>query len=179
MRFLNKYKLASRITSQITKTPLKVLKFNRPKWEVIKTQFKRKNKYFVKKFLATVKRKSILKARYRSVKLNLCLKTNTALQNLKLKFSKRKLKKQIQGLKPARALFPFEYKLKIESKKKSKLGAKKKSKTSILLKSKKKVVKPISVSLKKKYIPFQPNKKHTSFSDALNKKEVLNQIMKK
>ena len=99
MRFLNKYKLASRNTSVVAKTPLRVIKFNRPKWSVIKKKFYHQHKRLVRKIQRRLKKKSRLFAKIRSSGLELKLSTTSVLDKLKIKSYQLRLKKALKKAK--------------------------------------------------------------------------------
>lgn len=73
MRFLNKYKLHQNLSASSKKLPLRIQKFNRPKWNLVKkkfTGFRRKN--FLNIFIKNISVRSVGRLkRYHKTKLQL------------------------------------------------------------------------------------------------------------
>jgi len=109
MRFLNKYKLYSRRTAVVAKTPVRVLYFKRSKWQKLKTQFCRINRRLFKKRLSRINNKSKLRVRFQLIKKNLAVNTNTLEDTKKFEFSRLNTEKKLKRFAPSLVKSRFEY----------------------------------------------------------------------
>jgi len=112
MRFLNKYKLYSRRTAVVSKTPVRVLYFKRSKWQKLKAQFTRIKKSRFTRRMSRINNKSKLRVRLQLIKQALGLKTHTMEDTLKLEASKLMVEKKLRKFWPLLVKSRFIYKKK-------------------------------------------------------------------